>query len=304
MSMTTIKDSQSRSRERSGLRVEAKCASTSWRVLKLRIRRRLAHCIRKALLQPDAAAFMAPIAIALICTCGYAQEPSGGGRGDRSPTFENDFNSGHLWRGLLLNDEPLVQPSARIANAGFTFAAWTNLPLNETIDSSHVNATGLSLTYGRDWKKLTIEPAAETYLSRWPQGGDDPNTMEGSLKLSYPAGPLRLFTMHAFDVLAYRGAYFGEAGLAYERQVAKKKAEISISFHSGWASSKFNDVYIGLNKPAFNFVGAEGSVNYYLKPGLYVRPHFELSRTVSRQLQEWLDSPSINRFGVALGMDF
>ena len=123
--------------------------------------------------------------------------------------------------------------------------------------------------------------------------------MESSLKLSYPAGPLRIFTTHAFDVLAYRGAYFGEAGLEYARQVTKN-TEFRISGRSGWASAKFNDVYIGVNKSAFNLVGVEGA--HLLFGAAHVFPaarpvqlHYrsEAARTVG--------PASIVNFGLAFG---
>src|SRR2546428_1551481 len=246
-----------------------------------------------------------PFAFALFLSCAFAQESPKHPEEDHSLTFggETDFTSGYVWRGLLLNDGPLMQPSAWISKSGFTFAAWTSHPLSKTSETTHLNASTFTLTYGRDWKKLTIEPSVESYFSRRTQDSNDPNTMEGSLKVSYPAGPLRVFTSHAFDVLAYRGAYFGEAGLGYEGRVTKKAA-VAVSIHSGWASSKFNDVYIGLRKRAFNFIGAEGSLTYYLKPHVYFRPHLEFSNIVDRRLREELSTPTFFSGGFAMGVGF
>jgi hypothetical protein len=124
--------------------------------------------------------------------------------------------------------------------------------------------------------------------------------MESSLMLSYPVGPLRIFTSHAFDVLAYPGSYFGEAGLKYERQF-KKSIELSISTRSGWASAKFNDVYIGVNKSAFNYVGVEGSLTYNLGQHLYFQPHIEFSSITDRRLRALLLPANIINFGLAFG---
>ena len=124
--------------------------------------------------------------------------------------------------------------------------------------------------------------------------------MEGSLKLSYPIGPLRIFTTHAVDVLAYRGSYFGEAGLEYERQVTKN-TEFTVSVRSGWASAKFNDVYIGVDKSAFNFVGVEGSLTYYLGRRMYIRPHIEFSSITDRRLRGQLEPANTVKFGLAFG---
>src|SRR5262249_31406573 len=156
-------------------------------------------------------------------------------------------------------------------------------------------------TYEHDWEKLKIEAALDAYQGQRLSDIEFRNTMEGSLKLSYPAGPLRIFTTHAFDFLAYRGSYFGEAGLEYERQVTKN-SEFTISVHSGWASAKFNDVYIGVNKSALNFVGVEGSLTYYLGRRMYFRPHIEFSSITDRRLRGQLAPANIVNFGLSVGL--
>src|SRR5260370_15271556 len=143
----------------------------------------------------------------------------------------------------------------------------------------------------------------EVYLRRRRRDIDGCNTMEGSLKLSYAAGRFRIFSIQSFDILTYKGSYFGEAGLGYERRIAKK-TELAVSIHSGCASSKFNDVYIGLDKPAFNFIGVEGSLTHYVRPYLYLRPHFQFSNITGRRLREYLSSPTLAAAGLAVGFEF
>jgi len=216
---------------------------------------------------------------------------------------EMDFSSDYVWRGLLLDDGPVWQPSAWISAFGFTFTAWGNVAMTSAPGGAGQNSGGLTLTYERDWEKLRVEAALDAYTGR--QSSDIEadiearNTMEGSLKLSYPAGPLRIFTTHAFDVLAYRGSYFGEAGLEYERQVMKN-TEFTISTRSGWASAKFNDVYIGVDKSAFNFVGVEGSLTYYLGRHMYFQPHIEFSAITDGRLRGELAPANIVNYGLAV----
>jgi hypothetical protein len=252
---------------------------------------------------------------------------------DKESTFtygaEMDFNSGYVWRGILLDDRPVWQPSAWISAFGFTFTAWgnvvmtsasggafeplpppplppqSNLAMTSASRCAGLKTSGLTLAYGRDWEKLKIEAALDAYT-----GQQEPdieaaiearNTMEGLLKLSYPAGPLRIFTTHAFDLLAYRGLYFGEAGLEYDRQITKN-TEFTISGRSGWASAKFNDVYIGVDKSAFNFVGVEGSLTYDMGKHMYFRPHIEFSSITDGMLRGQLAPANVVTFGIAFGI--
>jgi len=216
---------------------------------------------------------------------------------------ETDFNSAYVWRGIVLNSRPVMQPSLWISAYGTTLTAWSNLALTNSSGSPRLQTTDLIVTHSRDWKKLKIESTLEAYLSRRPRDIDGRNTMEGSLKLSYTAGRFRVFTIQSFDILTYKGSYFGEAGLGYERRIAKK-TELAVSIHSGWASSKFNDVYIGLDKPAFNFIGVESSLTHYVRPYLYLRPHLEFSNITGRRLREYLSSPTLAAVGLAVGLEF
>jgi len=215
---------------------------------------------------------------------------------------EADFHSAYVWRGIVLNSRPVMQPSVWISAYGTTLTAWSNLALTNLSGSPRLQTTDLILTYGRDWKKLKIESTLEAYLNRRPVDIDERNTMESSLKLSYPIGRFRVFTIQSFDILTYKGSYFGEAGLGYERRVAKK-TELAVSIHSGWASSKFNALNIGLDKPAFNFIGVESSLIHYVRPYLYVRPHFEFSNITGRRLRQYLSSPTFAEVGLAMGFE-
>ena len=201
---------------------------------------------------------------------------------------EIDFNSNYVFRGLLLDDGPVMLPSAWISAFGFTLTTWGNYAFTSRSGGSGLRTGGLLLTYNRDWEKLRMEAALDANLGRQSSGIEPRSTMEGSLMLSYPAGPLRIFTTHAFDVLAYRGSYFGEAGVECERQVTKN-TEFKTSIRSGWASAKFNDVYIGVNKSAFNYVGVDGSLTYNLGRRLYFKPHIEFSSITDRRLREQLE---------------
>jgi len=200
---------------------------------------------------------------------------------------EMDFSSGYTWRGLAISDRPVASPAAWISTAGFTFIA-SNI---------------LTLTYEREWNKLKIEPTLETYWYRDPLSIAASKSTEASLKISYPVGPLRVFTAHSVDVWKQKGAYFGEGGIEYNRQFSKKnKLETSLSF--GWASSSFNNAYADVNKAAFNVVGLECSFTHYFKKHFYLNPHFEFSSIADHELRASLSHPNLFTFGMAIGVEF
>ena len=116
---------------------------------------------------------------------------------DKESTFtygaEMDFNSRYVWRGLLLDDGPVGQPSAWISAFGFTFTAcgqcrhdqriWGHLRTASTSAApasgnaamtsasgvAGLNSGGLTMTYDRDWEKLRLEAELDAYMGRMAQ---------------------------------------------------------------------------------------------------------------------------------------
>ena len=182
-------------------------------------------------------AVLVTLLIDLIPLAAQTERQFNSSEDDQKITYgaEADFNSAYVWRGIVLNSRPVMQPSLWISAYGTTLTAWSNLALTNLSGSPRVQTTDLILTHRRDWKKLKIESTLEAYLNPRPRDIDDRNTMESSLKLSYTAGRFRVFTIQSFDILTYKGSYFGEAGLGY-----------------------------GLNKPAFNFIAIESSLTHWV----------------------------------------
>jgi hypothetical protein len=214
-----------------------------------------------------------------------------------------ELSSGHADRGLVISDRPVVQPVAWVSGSVASFWVWSNVPLAETTDGSRPQILEMEAARAHTWGNLTIGPAIRTYFYRDPLSLYSSRSIEGWLYLSYDAGPFRLFTNQSVDVLAYKGAYFGEAGIAFERRVSPR-LEVGGSFKTGWASSRFNDVYVGVDKSALNLTGAEGWLRVYAKPHLYISPYFEFSTTVNRAVRAELAHPMLFFVGLLTGVEF
>jgi hypothetical protein len=216
---------------------------------------------------------------------------------------EIEFGSGHADRGFVISDRPVVQPVTWVSGRGATVSLWSSLTLAETTDGTRPQIVELELTRAHEWSNLTIGPAVRMFFYRDPLSIYASRSIEGWLYLSYHAGPIRLFTNHSVDVLAYRGAYFGEVGAAHERRVSRR-FEIGGSFAVGWTSSTFNDAYAGIDKSALNRVSVEGRLTAYVTPHLYIRPHFEFSTVVDRAVRAALITPTFFFVGLTTGVEF
>lgn len=213
------------------------------------------------------------------------------------------LSSAHADRGVVLNDRPVVQPVMWVSGSVAAFSVWTSIPLAESTDGSRSQILDMELTHAHAWKNLTIEPAIRMFFYRDPVRVDSSRSIEGWLSLSYQAGPFRLFTNQSVDVLAYKGAYFGEAGIALDRRVSPR-VEIGGSLNAGWASTAFNHAYIGIEKSSFNLTGVESWLTVHVKPHLYLGPHFQFTTTVDRAVRAELAQPTFFHVALATGVEF
>jgi hypothetical protein len=213
------------------------------------------------------------------------------------------LRSGYAYRGLVISDRPVVQAVTWVSGSVAAFSVWSNITLGETTDGSRPQILEMELTRAHEWRNFTIEPAVRVFFYRDPISIYTSRSIESWLYLSYHMGPFRLFANQSFDVLAYKGAYFGETGIAFERRVSPK-IEVGGSFNTGWASSTFNHAYIGIDKSALNMTGVEGWLTVYVKPRLYIGPYFQFSTTVDRAVRTELAQPTLFFFGLSTGVEF
>ena len=239
----------------------------------------------------------------LVCAPAYAQSSAPDEERPITSGLEIGFRSGHADRGFLLSDRPVIQPVAWLSRDRAEFSAWSNFTLVETTDGARPEILELELTREFVWRDLSIAPALRMYFYRDPLSPFSTRSLESWWYLSYDLGPLRLFTNHSLDVLTYRGAYFGDAGIESEQQLLDRIA-IGGSLGAGWASAAFNDSYVGVAKSALNHVNAKGWVTAYVTDRLYIGPYFELNATLDRSVRAEHIQPTYFLVGVAIGGDF
>ncbi len=221
-----------------------------------------------------------------------------------SPSFgaEIDFNPRYVWRALAASNGAVMQPSAWIEWSGILFTTWANIDLTEEEDRGRFNEVDLILAYSHDFDNLTVTPEVQVWF--YPNQEDTPTTGEAALTLSYAiAGPLSVFTEQHFDIVEYPGAYSGSLGVSVEHEFSPQ-ASVAAAASVLWASSKFNETYIGVAKNALNAVLVGFSFTLTPIEHLTVRPHVEISSVVDNDLRDALDEPALINTGVAVGVEF
>jgi hypothetical protein len=250
----------------------------------------------------DQAGVAAWLALVAWCRTTLAQDTSDKAR-PISYGAEITFGSGHADRGFIISDRPVVQPVAWASGRFGELSLWSNLPLAETTDASRPEILEMELTRAHRWRRLTIGPAIRMFVYHDVLSTYSTHSIESWLYLSYDAGPFRLFTNHSVDVLTYKGAYFGEAGIASERHVSPG-IEVGGSFAAGWASSRFNEAYADIARSALDRLSVEGWLTAYLNPHVYIGPQFEFSTIVDRAVRAALIRPAYVVVRFTTGAEF
>jgi hypothetical protein len=215
---------------------------------------------------------------------------------------ELGFGSGHADRGFVISDRPVFQPVLWVSGSVATLSVWGNLTLDETTDGSRPQIVEMELTHAREWGNVTIEPALRMFVYRDPVSIYSSRSIEGWLYLSYDARLFRLVTNHSLDALTYRGAYYGDAGIEIDQRVSPR-FELGGSLKAGWTSAKFNDAYVGVDKPAFSLINVESWLAASVKH-LYIRPFVRFSAIVDRAVRSQLSRPTLFLAGLATGVEF
>jgi len=104
-------------------------------------------------------------------------------------------------------------------------------------------------------------------------------------------------------VIATPGAYFGDAGLSFESEFARSLS-VEASARAGWASARFNDANLGVNRAALNMSGMDLALSWSPGGWFYLRPHAALSVLLDPDLRAAVTSPLLITGGLAIGREF
>jgi len=203
------------------------------------------------------------IACALVCVLSltaYAEETSVPAVSDEPALgvgVSTAFMSKYIWRGQLLNDDYVMQPSVGINYGNFSASLWGNVDMTDYHDNDwefteYDWTLGYSNTVpGIDF--LSYSVGAIYYY--FPSVGDDSDTIEvyAGLGLDMPLSPT--LTMYR-DVDEIDGTYLA---LSVSHSIENifelspgMPVGMDISASTGWGSENYNKGYWGVNSSKMN----------------------------------------------------
>lgn len=175
--------------------------------------------------------------------------------------------SAYVWRGQVLNDRPVVQPSLTISQYGFSLNTWANFNAGGSYNSygdgnqkdfSQVNLTAsYANKVGPECCPIAIGggliqylfPNQTQILSTNGMGRAGPGTRELYLALGLPDVILAPKLQLNYDIDAVNGLY-ANLSVSQTLELLKDRVSLTGSAALGAGSKKNNDSYYGENKNA------------------------------------------------------
>jgi hypothetical protein len=199
--------------------------------------------------------------------------------------------SAYVWRGQVLNDEPVFQPALNLTKGGFGFNAWGNCNLTDTdMGKPDFSEIDLTLSYGRKVEQVGYGFGLIEYLfpHQTLSEGDRiiayPGTREVYIRLSLPDLAVVPTISVYRDIDEAKGTY-ASAGLSYSREFGKKLTfELTASL--GIADKDYNAFYFGVDKTLLNDLTIGAALTCKLRDNLSITPGLSYARFPDADIRE------------------
>ena len=186
-----------------------------------------------------------------------------------------DAVSKYVWRGQLLTDDPVFQPTATLSYKGLSFNVWGSLDM-----------TDIHETDGHDWRLQEVDytlayaysPVAGLDLQAGAIGYTFPGTaypstteIFGSVALSkLPLTP----TLAVYRDIDEADGWYANLGLSHTFAFTEKLG-LTLGTGLGWGDADYHAYYFGSEKAAFSDLLLSSSLNYavneHLSLSLYLK---------------------------------
>jgi len=200
----------------------------------------------------------------------------------------------YLWRGALLTDGPVMQPSVNLALGGLQLNAWGNMDLDRANNRpgrlDEIDYTA-GYTFGLGLAGITLGGIAYTY----PQHAF-PASMEltGSVSLSLPGAPTLGLNR---DVKESQGTYLSLSG---QHSIPSGPLDLSAAVSVGWGDNHHNACNYCVDGSGLTDASLNLTRDLPLTPAITLEPSLGFSRLLDSRLRNRAEHAQNLSFGITL----
>ncbi len=231
---------------------------------------------------------MSRIVLAVCGAVSILAFPAAAG-GEVSISTGVEVMSKYVWRGQLLTDDPVIQPSVTLGRGGLSFNTWASIDttdINENGDERYnIQEVDYTLSYAWSLTEMVDMEAGAIWYA-FPSA---PDTQEvyGGLTFSSPFVTPSINVY--YDVDEVDGFY---AGVGVSRTVPLTETlALNLSASQGWGDSSYDEAYFGVEQSGLNDLS--------LGAGLSYKPNDMTTFSASVQYTELIDSEVENAVNAA-----
>jgi len=213
---------------------------------------------------------------------------------------EVTWASNYTWRGLLLTDGAVLQPSATIGIAGFSVNFWGNLDLSDVNGTENkFNEIDFTGSYSMDLDLATVEAGVIYYT--FPNTDFD-STFEifAGLSFNLPFNP-SVTVYQDFDLV--EGTYVS-AGISQNFLEDQYSQYISVFATLGWGTAEHNAFYYGVDVSGFTDFQVGSSVVIAVSDSLFITPAIMWTTFVSEDIRDLFEESSHYTSAVTASFSF
>ena len=216
-----------------------------------------------------------------------------------SVDFEAVQASKYVWRGLVCNDEPVMQPSLTASwQSGISFNLWGSFDQTD-FGGTKGKFSELDYTLSYDWhsggKDWTIGYSIYTYPNTSSAG-----TSEIIANCDF-GGPLGANLSLARDIREANGLYLG---LGWSKTALIKNRSVDISGELGFSDKRISGYYYGVKSAGLSNASICIEMPVDSHGGWTITPSIAYTRVLRQSLRAAVDSPDNYIFGVKLAKTF
>jgi hypothetical protein len=196
---------------------------------------------------------------------------------------EATLANGYIWRGQVLNDEAVIQPSFTLGKGSFTINTWGNLNLTDAVTADAPDLSELDLTFA--YTKTVENVALGAGLIEY----SFPNTTFASTREVYATIGLPTLLIVPSASVYYdfdeADGFYGNLAMTYSYSIADKST-LFVFASLGAATSDYNAFYFGVDDSALNDLSAGASLAIPVAKNFTITPAVQYTTLPDGDIEE------------------
>jgi len=246
------------------------------------------------------------IILVLLATAAAGNFSGASAEETKGPSISADITvaSKYVWRGLILTDDPVLQPSLTVDYKALNLNVWGNTDLTDVNGTSgETNELDYTLSYSFSVNKVNLTLGVIQYT--FPHTDIEPTTeIYGSAGMDMLLSPTVSVYYDSDEV----GGLYGTVGISHSfalGEVYKGIApSLDLSGSIGYATSNWNEGYYGVNSSGLVDLLLTAGLAIPIDEHLSVGPFVSFSHVIDSELQDAVDDDNATFFGATLSYAF